>query len=49
LGDDAGDVAVLGEQFSIENSVEDALLVIGALHRAGVKKRLQDSMQVQIA
>ncbi|WP_188884100.1 hypothetical protein [Halarchaeum grantii] len=37
------------EEYSEENSVEDALLVIGALHRAGVKKRLQDSTQVQIA
>jgi hypothetical protein len=36
------------EEYSEENSVEEALLVIGALHRAGVKKRLQDSMQVQI-
>jgi hypothetical protein len=37
------------KEYSEENSVEDALLVIGALHRAGVKKRLQDSTQVQMA
>jgi hypothetical protein len=37
------------KEYSEENAVEDAMLVIGALHRAGVKKRLEDSGQVQIA
>ena len=37
------------KEYSEENSVEDAVLVIGALHRAGVKKRLQHFTQIQIA
>jgi len=37
------------KEYSEENVVEDVLFVIGALHRTGVKKRLEDSGQVQIA
>lgn len=36
------------KEYSENNSVEDALLVIGALHSTGLKKRLQDFTQVQI-
>lgn len=36
------------EEYSDEYAIEDALLVIGALHRAGVTDRLEDSNRIQI-